>query len=122
MAKNFIPQVVKAVFASLIFSLAFALIFTFIVKAASLSSGVVKTVNQIFKIISVAVGCLIFIKGERGLLKGALSGALATIATHILFSCIGGSFAFSWINIAELLLGTFAGAGCGLIAARCKQN
>lgn len=122
MVKNFIVQVIKSALASLLFSLVFVLVFTLIIQLARLSVGVIKPVNQVFKIISVAVGCLIFIKGERGLFKGAASGLLSTVAAYLLFSAIGDSFSFGWTTVTEFLLGAVAGAISGLISARCRQN
>ena len=62
-------QVLKAVFAAVLFSLVFVLIFTVIIQLFSLPLEVVKPVNQVFKIISIAAGGLIFIRGEKGLFK-----------------------------------------------------
>ena len=55
-------QVLKAVLAAVLFSLAFVLIFTVIIQLFSLPMNVVKPVNQVFKIISVAAGGLIFLR------------------------------------------------------------
>ncbi len=56
MRKN-IFQVVKASAAAVIISLLFVLVFTLIIQFCSLSVGVIKPVNQVFKILSIiAVG------------------------------------------------------------------
>ena len=65
MRKN-IFQVVKASAAAVIISLLFVLVFTLIIQFCSLSVGVIKPVNQVFKILSIIAGGLIFIRGEKG--------------------------------------------------------
>ena len=65
-------QVLKAVLASVLISLAFVLVFTLIIQLFSLPMNVVKPVNQVFKIISIVAGGLIFIRGEKGLVKGLI--------------------------------------------------
>jgi len=122
MRKNAALQVLKATCAAVVFSLAFVLVFTLIIQAASLSSGVIKPVNQVFKIIAIAGGGLLFIRGEKGLIKGAVYGVCAVLVTYLLFSIIGGSFAVSWFFALEILLGAAAGAISGVIAVNFKKT
>ena len=95
-------QVVKAVLAAVLFSLLFVLLFTVIIQLFSLPLNVVKPVNQVFKILSIASGGLIFIRGDKGLISWSLS--------------------FSWMFLVELFLGAVAGAICGVIAVNIKKN
>ncbi len=122
MYKKAVLQVVKATCAAVIFSLLFALAFTLIIHLASLSASVIKPVNQIFKIIAIAVGGLIFIRGEKGLAKGAVYGVCAVLFTYLLFSLIGGSFAVSPVFAAEIVLGGAAGAISGVIAVNMGRS
>jgi len=69
-------QISKAVLASIIFSLAFVLIFTLIIHIFSVPINAVKPVNQVFKIVAVAIGGIIFLKGDNGLLKGLIYGVI----------------------------------------------
>ena len=78
-------QIVKAAAAAVIISLAFVLIFTLIIQLFSLPLDAVKPVNQVFKIISIAAGGLIFIRGEKGLIKGAIYGLAAVLVTYLLY-------------------------------------
>ena len=89
-------QIVKAAAAAVIISLAFVLIFTLIIQLFSLPLDAVKPVNQVFKIISIAAGGLIFIRGEKGLIKGAIYGLAAVLVTYLLYGLISGSLAVSW--------------------------
>ena len=54
----------------------------------SLPMNVVKPVNQVFKIISIVAGGLIFIRGEKGLVKGLIYGVIAVLLTYLLFGLI----------------------------------
>ena len=122
MRKNAIWQILKATCAAIVFSLAFALIFTLIIHLCSLPSAVIKPVNQVFKIIAIAAGGLLFIRGEKGLIKGAIYGVTALICTYLLFSLIGGRFSFSYLMIVEILIGGAAGAISGVLAVNLRSS
>ena len=115
-------QIVKAAAAAVIISLAFVLIFTLIIQLFSLPLDAVKPVNQVFKIISIAAGGLIFIRGEKGLIKGAIYGLAAVLGTYLLYGLISGSLAVSWKFAIEILLGVVAGGISGIIAVNIKKG
>ena len=121
MRKN-IFQILKASAAAVIVSLLFVLIFTLIIQLFSLSLDAVKPVNQVFKILSIAVGGLIFIRGEKGWLKGIIYGLIAVIATYLLYGAISHSLSISWKFAIELLLGMVCGCITGIIAVNIKKN
>lgn len=120
--RGHIFQILKAVLAAIIFSLVFVLVFTVIIQLFSLPAGVIKPVNQVFKILSVIFGGLLFIRGEKGLLKGAVYGVVAVLVTYLLYGAISLSLAFSWKTAAELLIGGAAGAITGVIAVNLKSK
>ena len=115
-------QIVKAAAAAVIVSLLFVLIFTLIIQLFSLPLGVVKPVNQVFKILSIVVGGLIFIRGSKGWLKGIIYGFVAVIITFLLYGAISHSLSISWKFIIEILLGVASGAITGIIAVNIKKN
>ena len=115
-------QIVKAAAAAVIISLAFVLIFTLIIQLFSLPLDAVKPVNQVFKIISIAAGGLIFIRGEKGLIKGAIYGLAAVLVTYLLYGLLSGSLAVSWKFAIEILLGVVAGGISGIIAVNIKKG
>ena len=82
MRKN-IFQVAKAVLASVLISLVFVLVFTLIIQLFTLPANVVKPVNQVFKILSIIGGGLIFIRGEKGLIKGLIYGVISVLITYL---------------------------------------
>ncbi len=108
--------------ASVLISLAFVLVFTLIIQLFSLPMNVVKPVNQVFKIISIAAGGLIFIRGEKGLVKGLIYGVIAVLLTYLLFGLISLSLSISWKFIIEIVLGAAAGGITGIIAVNIKKN
>ena len=121
MRKN-IFQIVKAASAAVIASLIFVLIFTLIIQLFSLPLGAVKPVNQVFKIISIAIGGLIFIRGDKGWLKGIIYGLIAVIVTYLLYGAISHSLSIGWKFAIEILLGVVCGAITGIIAVNIKKN
>ena len=108
MRKDGVLQVVKATLATVVFSLVFVMVFTLVIQLATVNSSVIKPVNQVFKIIGIAVGGLLFIRGEKGFLKGALAGLFSVLVCYVLFGIIGGSFAVKWTFVFEILLGIVA--------------
>lgn len=122
MRKDGVLQVVKATLATVVFSLVFVMVFTLVIQLATVNSSVIKPVNQVFKIIGIAVGGLLFIRGEKGFLKGALAGLFSVLVCYVLFGIIGGSFAVKWTFIFEMLLGIVAGLITGIIAVNVKKS
>ncbi|MCD8039920.1 MAG: TIGR04086 family membrane protein [Clostridia bacterium] len=114
-------QITKAVLAAVIFSLACVLIFSLVTSFVSCTASVIKAVNQVLKILSVAFGGLLFIRGERGLIKGALYGMIAILFTYLLYGIIASSLVFTWWFVLELLLGAIAGAVSGTIGVNIKK-
>lgn len=120
--RNHISDVLKSVFASVLISLAFVLIFTVIIQLFNLPSGVIRPVNQVFKVLAIVGGGLLFIKGEKGLAKGAVHGVLAVVITFLVFGAIAGSLSVGWKFFVELLIGAAAGGVTGVIAVNIKRK
>ena len=121
MRKN-VFQVIKASAAAVIISLVFVLIFTLIIQLFNLPLDAVKPVNQVFKILAIVAGGLIFIRGDKGLIKGAIYGLVAVILTFLLFGIISGSLSFTWKFVLEIVLGVVAGGISGIIAVNIKKG
>ena len=115
-------QVLKATLAAEIFSLLCVLIFSFIIQLFSVSTDVIKPVNQVFKILAIALGGILFIRGGRGLFKGAVYGVCAVLVTYLLFSIISSSFAVTWLFALEIALGAVAGGISGIIGVNIKHR
>ena len=120
--RTHILQIAKAAFIAVCVSLVFVLVFTVIIELFNLPMEVVKPVNQAFKIISIFVGGLIFIRGEKGLIKGAIYGVAAVILTFLLFGIISSTLSADWKFLVEILLGAVVGAISGIIGVNLKRN
>ncbi len=115
-------QVLKATLAAVIFCLACVLIFSLIIQLFSLPTDAVKPVNQVLKTLSIAAGGVLFIRGGRGLIKGAVYGVITVLVTYVLFSVIASSFAVTWLFALEILLGAASGAISGIIGVNIKRR
>ncbi len=122
MLKESLVQIAKATLFAIAFSLVYVLVFTLIIHLTQLQTSVIKPVNQVFKIIAVALGSVLFIRGQKGYIKGAAVGLCTVILSYILFSVIGGSFAIEWTFIVEILTSVAAGAVTGIIAVNLKKS
>lgn len=122
MAKESIVQIAKATLCAVVFSLIYVLAFTLIIQLAQLSSTVIKPVNQVFKIVAIALGSLLFIRGQKGYIKGAIAGLCTVIVNYLVFSIIGGSFALEWTFLLEVVLCAAAGMVTGIIAVNLKKS
>ena len=120
--RTHIFQIVKAVLGAILISLAFVLVFTVLIQLFSISSSVIKPVNQVFKIIAIAGGGLLFIRGDKGLIKGIIYGILAVVLTFLLFGAIAGTLTCDWKFAIELLIGAVAGGVTGIIAVNIKRK
>lgn len=120
-ALSFFLIVLKGVAAAVIFSLAAVLLFALIIKLFSLPSSVITPVNQAIKVLSVLLSSLVFIRGNKGFLKGILLGLFAVAATYFVFAAIGGGANFSWKFFVELLFGGIVGGIGGIIAVNVRK-
>ncbi|MGN0806860.1 MAG: TIGR04086 family membrane protein [Candidatus Coproplasma sp.] len=122
MLKESFFQIAKATLVAIVFSLVYVLVFTLIIQLTQLNSAVIKPVNQVFKIIAVVLSSLLFIRGQKGYIKGALTGLTTVLAEYLLFSAIGGSFSISWMFLVEILISVVAGLISGIIAVNLKKS
>ena len=113
--------VVKAVLLALAISLFAVVVFAVILKVAPLRASTVYAVNQILKGCALAAGILVCVRGEKGWLKGGVSGLLFTALSYLAFSAIGGDFSLSWLIFVELVGAFFIGAVGGSLAVNLKK-
>lgn len=117
---RFFPQLIKGILTGVIATIAGILIFAVIVNLTGLSQSVIKGVNQFIKIISVFIGCLFSFSGEKGLIKGAISGLTITVITYLIFLLFGAA-SFGTGFFIDLALLTVVGAISGIIAVNVKK-
>jgi len=113
-------SVVKTVLLSLAVSLLLALIFALVMRLTSIGENAVYAVTQTLKELSLAVGILVFVRGEKGWLQGLISAVLFTATSYLAFSALGGDFSLSWLIFAELAISSAIGAVAGMVAVNLR--
>ena len=114
-------SVLKSVGAALVLSFLSMIIFAVLLSTTPISEKVVYPINQTVKVLSVLVGTLLFVRGEKGWLKGGGAGLLFTALSYLAFSAIGGDFSLSWLIFLEIAFAFVAGALGGIIAVNLKN-
>ena len=115
-------QILKGAAFALGFSLLAVIIFANILRFTPLPDKVIYPVNQTVKVVAILLGSLIFVRGEKGFLKGGAIGLIFTALSYLAFSAIGGNFSLSWLIFAELALAIFAGVVGGAIAVNLRRG
>ena len=117
---NGIFQIIKSVGLALGLSLLGAVVFACFLTATSLPNSVIYPINQTLKVLCVGVGALVFVREEKGLIKGIAVGLLYTALSYLTFSALGGDFSLSWLIFAELALAVVAGGVSGAFAVNFR--
>ena len=113
--------VIKATLLALAVSLMVALAFAVILRVSGMGERWIYTINQLAKGISILVGVAVFVRGEKGWLKGGGVGLLFTGLSYLAFSAIGGDFSLSWLILLELLIAFLVGAISGIFTVNVKK-
>ncbi len=116
--KEFVSPIIKGVLFSISLTLVSILLFAVVVKVTAFSSTSVKIVNQFIKIISVFLGCLLFLNEGKGLIKGGIVALLYVFLINAIFSLISG-MGLS-ISFLEILLCVTVGVVSGIIAVNLR--
>lgn len=121
--KNFVSQIVKGCFVGLIASLVGILLFAFVLRFVNISDLTIKIVNQIIKGVSVLLGVFICLKNnkEKGLVKGAIIGAVYTLLSYLIFSVLVANFSFSASIIYDMIFASVIGLICGVMFVNLKR-
>ncbi len=115
-------MIIKSVLLTVAVSLAFVLVFGIIVKLTSLSETVIRPINQFIKVVAIFVGCFFSLSGEKGYLKGGISGLLSALFTYLLFCLISsGSFSVAGFFL-DLLFGVTVGVIFGILTVNLKSK
>ncbi len=114
-------SVVKGAAFALACGLFFSLVFACLLRFCNIQSSAIYPVNQVLKTLSIGLGTLLCVRGEKGWLKGGGVGLLFTALSYLAFSAIGGDFSLSWLILLETLVGAISGALFGIIAVNVKR-
>ncbi len=115
-------EIIKGIIISIIVSLLSVLIFAYLIKAFSLSSSVIKPVNQVIKVISIVLGVMLSVRPPKGLIKGGMVGLFSTFMQFLIFGAISKSFLFGFSEILDLAFGLIMGIIVGVICSNVKKS
>ena len=119
-SKGFVSSVIKSTLLALIISLVGILVFAVVVKFTAPTETLIKTVNQFIKVLAVFIGCFLTVKGNGGLIKGALAGAISTFLIYAVFALMSGSPLFSAEMLIDVLLTAVVGGISGIVAVNMR--
>lgn len=120
MFKSAIKDQVLSIIFAVITAVVFALILSLLKGLFNFGTGVIKPINQVLKTIAIFFSALLFLRGEKGLVKGLITG----LATAFLTALIASAFSGNFLNglIFDLLLFGAIGAVSGVIAVNVKTK
>ncbi len=119
---NGLFQIIKGAGLALAFSFLATIIFANVLRFTPVPNKVIYPVNQTVKVIAIALGTLVFVRGEKGFLKGIAIAFAFTALSYLVFSAIGGDFSLSWILFIELFIALLTGVVCGALAVNIKRH
>ncbi len=120
--KATVTDIVRASLIAVIISLLAVLILGIIMKFVDISDAILLPVNQVIKVISVLLGCIIGIKCKtRGALKGLAVGAIYTLASILIFWIVNGNLGGNF-GVVDAVSGLITGAVSGIIAVNTGKN
>lgn len=115
-------KMVVSTFVAVVSSLGFILLFALFIKWFDLSDSLIKPINIVIKIISIAIGVIIATRdGKLGIKKGAIIGASYVILCYLVFSALLGSFSLNLSNLWDILFGIISGGILGAIFVNLKK-
>ena len=118
---NGVFTMIKATLFALAISLLAVMAVAVVYRAGGIQERGLYAVNQAVKGVSIAVGGLTFLRGDKGWLKGGGVGLLFTALSYLAFSAIGGDFSLGWLIIVELVSAFLIGAVSGAFAVNLKK-
>lgn len=116
-------DIIRGVLLSVVISLIGVLILALIVKLTSIGNEVILPINQVLKILSILLGCILGIKEkEKGALKGSIIGLFYSLLSIFVFLILNKSLSGSSINYIDIVAGIAAGALSGIIAVNFRKK
>ena len=118
---NGVFTMIKATLFALVISLLAVMAVAVVYRAGGMQERGLYAVNQAVKGVSIAVGVVTFLRGDKGWLKGGVVGLLFTALSYLAFSAIGGDFSLGWLILVELVSAFLIGAVSGAFAVNLKK-
>ena len=112
--------ILQGVLVAVLATAVMVVVFALIVSVFDLSDGVIHTVNQLIKVLSVGIGVFTCVSpgSERGLVRGAIVGGIYAAAGVGVYALLTGQSLSSTAYAADILMGIAAGGLIGLLRAR----
>lgn len=122
--KNCVLNILKGVFSAVSCSLVLVLLLAIIYRFVDMSDGLIIVLNQIIKILSILFGCYVCFKIDKskGMLKGAILGAIYTIVAFFVFSILSSSFSFNMSLIYDIFFASVIGLVGGIIFVNVRKK
>lgn len=117
---NSFLKILKGTAFALAISFLAVVVFACVLRIRALSDKTVYFVNQSIKCGAIILAALVFVRGEKGWIKGGLIGVLFTALSYLTFSIVAHNFSLSASALFELFVGVLAGAVAGAIAVNLK--
>ena len=121
---NLVFSIAKASLVGVVVSILAVLLFAFVLKFVDLNSGTVSLIDQIIKILSIAVAVFVLSKsnGEGLLIKGIAVGAIYSIFTFIVFSVLNGGINFSVATLTDIVFSAMIGGVTAILLNIIKKR
>jgi putative membrane protein (TIGR04086 family) len=113
-------RLLKGVGFAWVFSFLSVVVFACVLRIRPCSDKTVYVVNQTIKGVAIVLASVLFVRGEKGWLKGMAVGGLFIALSYLTFAVVGGGFALSGFAFLELAIGLFLGAISGIVAVNLK--
>ena len=115
--KNTLLQSLKAGILSLVFSCIGVLVLALLAKLTGISYKALPIINQILKVVAVALGTLLSVKDEKFLLKGLIGAVIFWLLSFALFAIMGGQF-----NVWQILLDLVIALAVAMVVCFIKSK
>lgn len=101
--------------AAVLLSIILALVYSLIATAFAIPSKVDVPVNLVIKLVSLSLGCFMFVKEEKGALLGLLFGVVYFFVSACVFNLISGNWQISLFTLANIIYCAIVGMVVGII-------
>jgi len=119
-----ITTVLKSSLIGVIVSILLVLLFAFVLKFVDLSAGTISFVDQIIKVLSIAVAVILLNRQNNGnlLAKSLFVGAVYSVLTFVVFSILNGGINFSLAIFTDIVFSALVGGVVAILLNIIKKK
>ena len=119
--KKAVFDVLRGIIISLVVNVVLVLVIALVVKFTGIDQTMATILNQVAKVLSLALGITIGFRSARfGLLLGAIVGAVYTVLGFATFSLLSGKSLFTDLSVFDFLIGIASGIFSGILAVNLR--